>query len=81
MGSAIAAGLGGGVLTAAGAGGVPVAALVPFILLSLAFVGYCLYDLSRNDVRHLPKWAWAIVCVISVPAGGIVYLILGRRHR
>jgi hypothetical protein len=61
--------------------GPPVAALLPLLLLGLVFVGYCLYDLSRNQVRYLPTWAWALICVFSVPLGGIVYLLVGREHR
>jgi hypothetical protein len=61
--------------------GVPVAALVPLVLLAVGFVGFCLYDLSRAEVRYLPKWAWALICLLSVPAGGIVYLLVGREHR
>jgi hypothetical protein len=60
---------------------VPVAALVPLVVVAVAFVGYCLFDLSRSTVRYLPKWAWALVCVASIPVGGIVYLLLGREHR
>lgn len=62
-------------------GGVPVAALVPLVVLAVAFLGYCLFDLYRSSVRYLPKWAWALVCVASIPVGGIVYLVLGREHR
>lgn len=55
------------------------AALVPFILVAVGFVVFCLADLARaEEVRYLPKWAWAIVCFISVPLGGIVYLTLGK---
>jgi hypothetical protein len=57
------------------------AALLPLILLGVAFVGYCLYDLIRHEVRYLPKWAWALICVLSIPIGGIVYLLVGREHR
>lgn len=60
---------------------VPWAALAPVLALLAAFVVYCLVDLTRSDVQHLPKWAWAIVCVISVPLGGIVYLTIGRIPR
>jgi hypothetical protein len=49
------------------------------IILAIAFVGYCLFDLSRNDVRHLPKWLWAVIVIISIPLGGIVYLLVGRQ--
>lgn len=51
---------------------------MPVIVLAVAFVVFCLVDLARHEVRHLPKWAWAVVCCISVPLGGIVYLMVGR---
>lgn len=60
---------------------VPLAALLPLVILALAFVGYCLWDLSRSEVRYLPKWAWAVICLISIPLGGIVYLTVGRVRR
>jgi hypothetical protein len=59
-------------------GSIPWAAIVPLVVLAVAFVGYCLYDLSRSQVRHLPKWAWALVCLLSIPVGGILYLTIGR---
>jgi hypothetical protein len=62
-------------------GGVPIAALAPLVVLALAFVGYCWFDLSRAKVRYLPKWAWVLICALSVPVGGILYLIVGREHR
>ena len=66
---------------AAADGGPSLAALLPLALLGLAFVGYCLYDLSRSQVRYLPKWAWALISVVSIPFGGIVYLLIGRERR
>jgi Phospholipase_D-nuclease N-terminal len=59
----------------------PVGALVPLILLGVAFVAYCLVDLARSEVRYLPKWAWALICVASVPVGGLIYLLVGRQPR
>ncbi len=56
-----------------------VAALAPVAVLAVAFIAYCLWDLARSEVRYLPKWAWAVLCVLSVPLGGIAYLVLGRR--
>lgn len=50
-------------------------------MLALAFVGYCLFDLSRSEVRYLPKWAWAVVCIVSIPLGGFIYLLVGRQSR
>jgi hypothetical protein len=64
-----------------GKGGLPAAALAPIVVVAVAFVMFCLVDLARaTDVRYLPRWLWAIICVISVPLGGIAYLILGRRR-
>jgi hypothetical protein len=62
-------------------GQVPVAAIAPLAIAALAFVAYCLFDLARNPVRYLPKWVWAIICVVSIPVGGIVYLLVGRQPR
>jgi hypothetical protein len=57
------------------------AALV--LLLALALVAgwelFCLADLVRADkVRFLPKWVWAVACLIQIPLGGVLYLLLGR---
>ncbi|MCZ7533784.1 MAG: PLDc N-terminal domain-containing protein [Acidimicrobiia bacterium] len=57
---------------------IPVAALVPIVLVAVGFVVYCLFDLSRATVRYLPKWLWAVICIVSIPLGGIVYLLVGR---
>lgn len=56
-------------------------ALLPLVVLAVAFVVYCLIDIARSDVRYLPKWAWALVCLVSIPLGGLVYLLLGRQPR
>ena len=55
------------------------AALAPFLVLLAAFVAWCWVDISRNEVRYLPKWLWAVICLISIPLGGIVYLLVGRQ--
>ena len=57
---------------------IPWAALAPVFILLGAFAIYCLVDISRSDVRYLPKWAWMIICVTQIPLGGIVYLLVGR---
>jgi hypothetical protein len=69
------------VIAAAGHLHVPIAALLPVVVLAVAFVVYCMVDLARHQVQYLPKWAWALVCLASVPVGGIVYLAVGRVHR
>lgn len=55
---------------------------LPFLLLvalAVGFDSYCLADVVRaREVRYLPKWAWALVCIAQIPAGGIAYLCVGR---
>ena len=54
-------------------------ALVPVAAAALAFEVFCVVDVWRADeVRYLPKWAWTVICVVSIPLGGIVYLVVGR---
>ncbi|MGB9374884.1 MAG: PLD nuclease N-terminal domain-containing protein [Jiangellales bacterium] len=54
-------------------------ALAPLLLLALGFVTWVVVDIVRSDsVKHLPKWAWVILAVVSIPVGGIVYLLVGR---
>lgn len=60
---------------------IPWAALAPILVILLGFLVYCLWDVSRSQVRYLPKWAWVLICLASIPFGGIVYLIVGKDHR
>jgi len=55
-------------------------ALLPIVVLAIAFDFYCLRDLVRaRSVRHLPKVVWALIIVlISAPWGGLIYLFVGR---
>jgi hypothetical protein len=57
---------------------ISLAAVAPIVVAAIAFVVFCWVDIARHDVRHLPKWAWAVICVFSVPLGGVIYLIVGR---
>jgi len=60
---------------------IPIAALVPAVLAALAWIVFCLVDLARSEVAHLPKWAWGLIIVASVPLGGVLFLLLGRASR
>lgn len=56
-----------------------VALLLPVIVVGTGFIVFCLVDLVRaRQVRYLPKWVWVLICLVSVPIGGIVYLSIGR---
>ncbi|BCJ34612.1 hypothetical protein Athai_21150 [Actinocatenispora thailandica] len=53
------------------------------VVAAAGFAGYCVTDLARADDRDillLPRMAWVVICVLSVPIGGIAYLLLGRRR-
>ena len=56
--------------------------LIPVGLLAAGFVAFCLTDLAHaTQVRYLPKWAWAILCLgigLSIPWGGLAYLLFGK---
>jgi hypothetical protein len=53
--------------------------LVSFLPAAAGFAAFCLADLARaRQVRYLPKWGWAIACLIQIPLGGIMYLAAGK---
>jgi Phospholipase_D-nuclease N-terminal len=53
--------------------------LIAATLLVAAWEFFCLADLVRADrVRFLPRWAWAMACLLLIPVGGILYLLAGR---
>jgi hypothetical protein len=55
----------------------PAAVLIPLVVVAVGFVAYCEIDLARADeVRGLPRWLWAILCLNAV--GAFAYLAAGR---
>jgi len=45
---------------------------------AIGFAVLCLVILAQSaTVRYLPKWGWALIICLSIPWGGIVFLILG----
>ncbi len=57
---------------------IPWAGLIPVAILLLGFAAYCVVDIVRHDVKHLPKWAWMAISCLSIPLGGVIYLLVGR---
>jgi hypothetical protein len=57
------------------------AALVLLLAFALV-VGWevlCLGEVLRaGRVRFLPRWLWAAACLFMIPAGGVLFLLLGR---
>lgn len=54
----------------------------PFLLvvaLGIGFDAYCLADIARaSQVRYLSRRTWALLCLVQIPLGGILYLCIGR---
>jgi ABC-2 type transport system ATP-binding protein len=59
------------------------AVLSAVVVVAVCFEAFCQIGLYRAEtVRYLPKWAWAVICLIWIPVGGIVYLSIGKvRYR
>jgi hypothetical protein len=57
------------------------AALVLLVGLAL-LAGWEILCLSQvvvaERVRFLPRWVWAVACLIAIPLGGVLYLLIGR---
>jgi ABC-2 type transport system ATP-binding protein len=51
---------------------------LPIALALLAFLAFCYIELARHPAKALPKVVWAVIILMSVPLGGILFLIVGR---
>jgi len=54
--------------------------LAPIIILELSLVVFCLYRLTKDEVKFLPKWGWALIIVFIQLIGGIAFLLIGRER-
>ncbi|WP_344948632.1 PLDc N-terminal domain-containing protein [Actinomadura miaoliensis] len=58
-----------------------------YVLLALVLVGvwlFCLFDVLSTDegeVRHLPKFGWFLIVLLSAFPGAGLWLALGRPRR
>jgi Phospholipase_D-nuclease N-terminal len=53
--------------------------LLAAVALVVGWEVLCLGEVIRADrVRFLPRWVWAVACLLLIPFGGIVYLLAGR---
>jgi hypothetical protein len=57
-------------------------AAVVLVLGFALLVGWWLLCLRQvflaERVRLLPRWVWAVACLIFIPLGGVLYLLIGR---
>jgi len=57
-------------------------ALITAVAVVLIFEVYCLVDIARaKDVRRLDRETWALISLVTLPLGGILYLSLGKRWK
>ena len=55
--------------------------IAPLLIIHLLLLAIALIDLiQREQVRYIPKWAWAIVIIFISLIGPISYLIIGREE-
>jgi hypothetical protein len=54
--------------------------LAPVIILEVVLVGFCLYRLTQDSVKFLPKWIWAFIIIFIQLIGGIAFLLIGRER-
>lgn len=53
--------------------------MIPLILIVIVYLTYCLYDLIKvPNVKFFSKWIWGVIICISIPFGGVVYILIGR---
>jgi hypothetical protein len=54
--------------------------LMPIIVLQLGLIVFCLYRLTKDKVKYLPKWAWALIILFVNLFGPVIYLFIGRER-
>ena len=51
-------------------------AWVPIFLAVAVFTAAMLAHLATHPVPFMPKWAWALLIVLTAPLGGVIYGIV-----
>ena len=55
--------------------------LLPLLIIEIGLLVIALVDLIRREnVKHLPKWAWAVIIIVLNFIGPIASLIVGREE-
>jgi len=48
----------------------------PIFLAGVVFSIAMLVHLATHEVPFMPKWAWALLIVFTMPLGGVIYLLV-----
>ncbi len=55
-------------------------AVIALVAVGLGFVLCCLVDVTRaREFRSLDRETWALICLVSLPLGGMAYLAVGKK--
>ncbi|CIQ17796.1 Uncharacterised protein [Streptococcus pneumoniae] len=54
--------------------------IIPMVILYILYLIFFFLDIKNNEVRYFSKIIWFIICLISVPLGGITYFLIGRKE-
>lgn len=54
--------------------------MLPLLILELGLKVFCLYRLSKDEVKYLPKLAWGAIILFVNTIGPLMYLLIGRER-
>lgn len=54
--------------------------IAPLIAIQVGLALFCLYRLTKDKVRFLPKWGWVLIVLFINTIGPVIYLIAGRER-
>ena len=49
------------------------------IIIEYGLLIFALVQLFKNEVKHMPKWGWALIIIFINIIGPVVFLIAGRK--
>ncbi len=53
------------------------AAWIPLFAVGIAFTASMLWHLATHEVGFMSKTAWALIIVLLIPLGALIYLLVG----
>ena len=62
---------------------VVIAIIAVAIVTVVRFEVFCLTDIAHtrdDELRYLTRAGWIAVCLVTIPLGGICYLVYGRQR-
>jgi len=54
--------------------------IIPIVMLYTLYLIFFFLDIKNHEVKYFSRIIWFIVCLISVPLGGILYFFIGRKE-